>query len=98
MSTLLSEIVSLQKATLVAVTTITSVSAFSAALGVSYVVSKFIENAARQPEVMGTLFMRTLVVAALVDVIPMIGIGFAGSLLFTSPFTNAVVQLLPKLV
>lgn len=97
MSTL-SEIVSLQKATLMAATTITSVSAFGAALGVSHVVSKFVESAARQPEVMGALFMRTLAVAALVDVVPMIGIGFAGNLLFSSPFTNAVIELLPKLV
>ena len=47
----------------------------------------FLEGAARQPELTPMLQVKMFIVAALVDAVAMIGIGFALFFTFANPFT-----------
>ena len=95
--TIISDIALLQGTTAIAAALILSASAIAAAIGISIVGSKFLESAARQPEVATMLFVRLLVIAGLVDVVPMIGVGVSMYFAILSPFTNTVIQQLPLL-
>lgn len=51
--------------------------ALGAAIGVGLMTSKFMESAARQPELMGKLFTNALVLAGLIDAIFIITVGIS---------------------
>lgn len=95
--TIISDIAQLQGSTAIAAAMIISASALAAAIGISIVGSKFLESAARQPEIAPMLFVRMLLIAGLIDVVPMIGVGVSMYFTILSPFTNAVIQQLPLL-
>ena len=51
---------------------------------------KFLEGAARQPEMAPMLQVKMFIVAGLLDAVTMIGVGIALFMLFTNPLRNAV--------
>ena len=56
--------------------------AIGAAIGVALLGGKFLEGAARQPELIPVLRTQFFVVMGLVDAVPMIGVGIGLYLLF----------------
>ena len=61
---------------------IMSLGAVGAAIGVALLGGKFLEGAARQPELIPVLRTQFFVVMGLVDAVPMIGVGISMYLLF----------------
>ena len=60
--------------------------ALGAALGIGMLGSKFLEGAARQPELVPMLQVRMFLMLGLTDAVPIIGIAFAALLMFGNPF------------
>lgn len=56
--------------------------ALGAAVGVGILGGKFLEGVARQPELLPMLRTQMFIVLALVDAVPMIGVGIALYILF----------------
>ena len=56
--------------------------AVGAAIGVGILGGKFVEGAARQPELIGMLRTQLFIVLGLVDAIPMIAVGLALYVMF----------------
>ncbi len=56
--------------------------AIGAAIGIGILGGKFLEGAARQPELVPLLRTQFFIVMGLVDAIPMIGVGLGLSVLF----------------
>jgi len=57
-------------------------SALGAAVGIGVLGGKFLEGAARQPEMIPMLRTQLFIVMGLVDAVPMIGVGIALYILF----------------
>ena len=94
---IVSDVAQIQASTAIAAAMIISFSAVAAAIGISIVGSKFLESAARQPEIAPMLFLRMLLIAGLIDVVPMIGVGVSMYFTILSPFTTSLIQQLPML-
>ena len=60
--------------------------ALGAGVGIGILGSKFLEGAARQPELVPMLQIRFFLVMGLTDAVPIIAIGFAAMLMFANPF------------
>lgn len=84
-------IAGLQNTTLIAVAILIGMGAFGTAIGFALLGGKFLEGAARQPEVVPMLQVKMFIVAGLLDAISMIGVGIALFFIFANPF---VAQLL----
>lgn len=95
--TVISDIALVQSSTAIAVAVIIGFSAIAAGVGISLVGSKFMESAARQPEIAPMLFGRMLVIVGLIDAVLMIGIGVSMYFTTSSPFANVLIQQLPML-
>lgn len=87
----------IQTTTVVVVGFITCTVVFSGCLGLSYLGSKFLESAARQPELESRLFNRFLIMAALVDFMPLAGIMVAGVLMVMAPVAQKAVALISQI-
>lgn len=96
--TSLSEIVYLQSVTMMAVAIIFAVASFSASFALSYVASRFLESAARQPEIANKLFTQALGLMAMIDVVPMLTCIMAIMALTSAPLTAKVLSALPQLL
>ena len=75
--------------TVVAVGIIFGMGALGTAIGFGILGGRFLEGMARQPELGPTLLARMFVVAALLDAVAFIGIGFALFFTFANPFVAA---------
>ena len=64
--------------------------ALGTAIGFGILGGRFLEGAARQPELTPMLQTKMFIVAALVDAVAMIGIGFALFFTFANPFLGPV--------
>lgn len=84
--------------TAIAAAIIIGFAAFGAAIGFGLLGGKFLESAARQPELVAMLQTKFFIIAALLDAIPMIGVGVALLFIFNNPFLSAAVQLLKAAV
>ena len=60
--------------------------ALGTGIGFAILGGKFLEGAARQPELTPMLQTKMFIVAALLDAVPMIGVAIALLLLFANPF------------
>lgn len=89
-------IANIQNTTLLAVTVLIAVGAFSTAIGFALLGGKFIESAARQPEMMGQLQVKMFIIAGLLDAVTMIGVGIALFFTFANPFMATLLEHLPK--
>jgi F-type H+-transporting ATPase subunit c len=75
-----------QAMTVLAVGIIFGMGALGTAIGFGILGGRFLEGAARQPELTAMLQVKMFIVAALVDAVAMIGIGFALFFTFANPF------------
>lgn len=89
-------ITSIQSTTIIAVAIMIAVGALGTAIGFALLGGKFLEGAARQPEMMGQLQVKMFVVAALLDAVTMIGVGIALFFTFANPFLATLLEHLPK--
>ena len=64
--------------------------AFGTAIGFGLLGGKFLEGAARQPELVPMLQVKMFIIAGLLDAVTMIGVGLALMLTFANPFLSAV--------
>ncbi len=64
--------------------------AIGTAFGFAILGSKFLECAARQPELAGMLQVRMFIIAGLLDALSIISVAFAALLLFANPLLGPV--------
>ena len=76
--------------TAIAVAILISAGALGTAIGFGILGGRFLEGAARQPEMIPTLQVKMFIVAGLLDAVTMIGVGIALFLLFANPFISVV--------
>jgi F-type H+-transporting ATPase subunit c len=79
--------------TVIAAAIIIGLAALGAAIGFGLLGGKFLEAAARQPELVSMLQTRLFIIAALLDAIAMIGVGVALLLIFNNPVLGNAVAL-----
>ena len=71
--------------TAIAVALLIGMGALGTAIGFGLLGGKFLEGAARQPELAPMLQVKMFIVAGLLDAVTMIGVGIALYMLFTNP-------------
>ena len=83
-------IAQVQAYTAIAIGIIVGLGALAAALGIGIMGSKFLESAARQPELVPMLQGRMFLLAGLIDAAFLIGVGVAMMFAFANPLIAAV--------
>ncbi len=83
-------IADVQGMTAIAVGLVLGMGALGTAIGFGLLGWKFLEGAARQPEMVPMLQVKMFVVAGLLDAVTMIGVGLALFFTFANPFLSAV--------
>lgn len=83
-------IAQIQSMTVLAVGIIFGMGALGTAIGFGLLGGKFLEGAARQPELTPMLQVKMFIVAGLLDAVAMIGIGFALFFTFANPYLKAL--------
>ena len=83
-------IAQIQASTGIGIGLIIGLGALGACIGVGIMCSRFLEGAARQPELTPALQVKMFIVAGLLDAVAMIGIGFALFFTFANPFVSAL--------
>ena len=83
-------IADVQGLTAIAVGLILGMGAVDTAIGFGLLGGKFLEGAARQPELVPMLQVKMFIVAGLLDAVTMIGVGMALFFTFANPFLSAV--------
>ena|SRR5688500_2618136 len=83
-------IANVQAFTAVAIGIIVGLGALGAALGIGIMGSKFLESAARQPELVPMLQGRMFLLAGLIDAAFLIGVGVAMMFAFANPLVQEV--------
>ena len=76
--------------TAISVAIIISLGALGTAIGFAILGGKFLEGAARQPEMAPMLQVKMFIVAGLLDAVTMIGVGIALFFTFANPFVEQV--------
>ena len=84
------ELASVLGMTAVAVALLIGMGALGTAIGFGILGGRFLEGAARQPEMIPTLQVKMFIVAGLLGAVTMIGVGIALYLLFANPFIAIV--------
>jgi F-type H+-transporting ATPase subunit c len=74
----------------IAVAVLIGLGALGTAIGFGLLGGRFLEGAARQPEMIPTLQVKMFIVAGLLDAVTMIGVGIGLYLLFANPFIAIV--------
>lgn len=87
---LASLVADVQGFTVIAVGIILGLGAIGTAIGFGLLGGKFLEGAARQPELVPMLQVKMFIVAGLLDAVSMIGVGMALFFTFANPFLSAV--------
>ncbi len=77
--------------TVIAAGLLIGLGALGTAIGFALLGGKFLESAARQPELMNELQTRMFIVAGLLDAVPIIGVAIALLLIFSNPFLAQIV-------
>ena len=75
-----------QAGTAVAVAILIGMGALGTAIGFGLLGGRFLEGAARQPELVPMLQIKMFIVAGLLDAVTMIGVGIALFFTFANPF------------
>jgi len=83
-------IADVQGMTAIAVGLVLGMGALGTAIGFGLLGGKFLEGAARQPEITPMLQVKMFIVAGLLDAVTMIGVGLALYFTFANPFAAAV--------
>jgi F-type H+-transporting ATPase subunit c len=87
---IVSELANVHGMTAVAVAILIGMGALGTAIGFGLLGGKFLEGAARQPELVPMLQIKMFIVAGLLDAVTMIGVGIALFFTFANPFAEAV--------
>ena len=87
---------SLQSTTMLAVAILIGAGAAGTAIGFAILGGKFLEGAARQPEMIPQLQVKMFIIAGLLDAVSMIGVGVALFFTFANPFMSTLEAYLPK--
>ena len=87
-------IADVQGMTAIAVALILGMGALGTAIGFGLLGGKFLEGAARQPELTPALQVKMFIVAGLLDAVTMIGVGLALFFTFANPFMGPVTTAL----
>ena len=74
--------------TAIAVSLLIGLGALGTAIGFGLLGGRFLEGAARQPEMTPMLQTKMFIVAGLLDAVPMIGVGIALFFTFANPFVG----------
>ncbi len=85
-------IADLQGMTVLAVALLMGLAAFGTALGFGLLGGKFLEGAARQPEMVPMLQMKMFIVTGLLDAVSMVGVAIALYFTFANPFVKEVLN------
>ncbi len=72
----------------IAVAVLIGFGALGTAIGFGLLGGRFLEGAARQPEMTPMLQVKMFIVAGLLDAVPMIGVGIALFITFANPFVG----------
>lgn len=83
-------IAQIQGMSAIAVALLIGMGALGTAIGFGLLGGKFLEGAARQPEMVPMLQIKMFIVAGLLDAISMMGIGIALFIIFANPFVSAL--------
>lgn len=83
-------IADVQGLTAIAVGLVLGMGAMGTAIGFGLLGGKFLEGAARQPEMVPMLQVKMFIVAGLLDAVTMIGVGLALFFTFANPFLSGV--------
>jgi len=83
-------IAQIQGMSAIAVAILIGMGALGTAIGFGLLGGKFLEGAARQPEMVPMLQIKMFIVAGLLDAISMMGIGIALFIIFANPFVSAL--------
>jgi F-type H+-transporting ATPase subunit c len=86
----------MQVMTMLSVAILIGAGAIGTAIGFGILGGKFLEGAARQPEMIPQLQVKLFIVAGLLDAISMIGTGIALFFTFANPFMSALENHFPK--
>ena len=89
-------IAQLQGMTVIAAALLIGLGALGTAIGFGLLGGKFLEGAARQPEMAPMLQVKMFLVAGLLDAVTMIGVGIALWFTVNSPFLSALVTYASK--
>ena len=89
-------VASIQNTTMISVAILIGSGAIGTALGFAILGGKFLEGAARQPEMIPQLQVKLFIIAGLLDAVSMIGIGIALFFTFANPFMATLEAYLPK--
>jgi F-type H+-transporting ATPase subunit c len=87
---LASLIADVQGTTAIAVALLIGFGALGTAIGFGILGGRFLEGAARQPEMVPMLRINMFIIAGLIDAVAMIGVGIALFMTFANPFAAAV--------
>ena len=82
-------VANVQGMTAVAVALLIGMGAAGTAIGFGLLGGRFLEGAARQPELVPMLQIKMFIVAGLLDAVTMIGVGVALFFTFANPFLSA---------
>ena len=85
-----SQIAQLMSATVIAAGLVIGLGGRGAAIGFGILGGKFLESAARQPELTNMLQIKLFIVAGLLDAVPIIGVAVGFLLLYSNPFLAAL--------
>jgi F-type H+-transporting ATPase subunit c len=88
-------VANIQMTTMVSVAFLIGIGALGTALGFAILGGKFLEGAARQPEMMPQLQVRLFIIAGLLDAVPMIGVAIGLLFTFANPFMAQLMKFLP---
>lgn len=83
-----------QGMTAVAVGILIGMGALGTAIGFGLLGGKFLEGAARQPELVPMLQIKMFIVAGLLDAVTMIGVGIALFFTFANPFLDRLIAVI----
>lgn len=95
---IVTEVAHIQGMTAIASAIIIGLGAFGTAIGFGLLGGKFLEGAARQPEMAPMLQLKMFIVAALLDAVTMIGVGIALWFSVANPFVASLLADLPQLI
>lgn len=83
-------IAQVQSQTVIAVAIMIGLGALGTAIGFAILGGKFLEGAARQPEMIPALQIKMFIVAGLLDAVSMIGVGIALFYTFANPLLSSI--------
>jgi F-type H+-transporting ATPase subunit c len=86
----LAQIAQVMSATVIAAGLVIGLGGLGTAIGFGILGGKFLESAARQPELTNMLQIKLFIVAGLLDAVPIIGVAVGFLLLYSNPFLTAL--------